>query len=363
MAERLVLHIGVQKSGTTYLQQMMQDRTQELAALGALYPVPPRRRAGATRVNYHETATYALLGGEYSWVSEERSAKERAWWENLQKQVRSWEGTAIVSAEALSVVRAEAARTTVDALGAADTRVFITARGLGKLLPSVWQQHIRNGKSSSFHSYLRQLSRQRDAGWDPLEEDHSTHLWRAFALGRLARRWASIVGTDKVTVISNPGSPADRLWHRFLEAVELGDTSAVPAPDDATTVHSGITAPEAEVLRTLNSNLSGAEWSPDDARRLRARIIEGFAQRSERGPRLGIPAPFRASVESWSRADIEDLRESGIRVVGDLDELAYSADAEPPEPAANDVAEAAGSAAATAAEWSPGLKSPLSKAV
>ncbi|WP_052810068.1 hypothetical protein [Streptomonospora alba] len=363
MAERLVLHIGVQKSGTTYLQQMMQDRTEELAAIGALYPVPPRRRAGATRVNYHETATYALLGDEYSWVTEERAAKERTWWENLHKQVRSWEGTAIVSAEALSVVRTEAARKTIDALGASDTRVFITARGLGKLLPSVWQQHIRNGKSSSFHSYLRQLARQRESGWDPLEEDHNTHLWRAFALGRLARRWASIVGPDKVTLISNPGSPADRLWHRFLEAIELGDASGVPAPDDTTTVHSGVTAPEAEVLRTLNSNLSGAEWPADDARRLRTRIIEGFAQRSQRGPRLGIPARFRESVDSWSRTDIEDLRESGVRVVGDLDELLYSAGAEPPEPTVSDVAEAAGSAAATAAAWSPSLKSSLSKAV
>ncbi|MDT0301695.1 hypothetical protein [Streptomonospora wellingtoniae] len=361
MAERLVLHIGVQKSGTTYLQQMMQDRTKELAALGALYPVPPRRRPGATRVNYHETASYALLRGEYSWVTEARAAKEQSWWENLQKQIRSWEGTAIVSAEALSVVRSDAARKTIEALGSPDTRVFITGRGLGKLLPSVWQQHIRNGKSSSFHSYLRQLQRQREAGWDAVESDGKAHLWRAFALGGLARRWASIVGTDKVTLITNPGSPADRLWHRFLEAVELGDTSSISAPDDSTTVHSGVTAPEAEVLRTLNSNLAAAEWPADDARRLRARIIEGFARRPSRGPRLGIPLTYRETVDAWSRADVEDLRNSGVRIVGDTGELRYSPAAEPAEHTAPDVAEAAGSAAATAAAWSPGLKNPLAK--
>nr|WP_155998679.1 hypothetical protein [Streptomonospora sp. PA3] len=356
------MHIGVQKSGTTYLQQMMQDRTQELAAIGVLYPVPQRRRAGATRVNYHETASYALLGGEYSWVTEERAAKERAWWEYLQKQVRSWEGTAVVSAEALSVVRADAARKTVEALGSPDTRVFITARGLGKLLPSVWQQHIRNGKSTGFHSYLRKLARQREEGWESVEEDHENHLWRAFALGRLARRWAAIVGTDKVTLVSNPGSPADRLWHRFLEAVDLGDTSGISAPDESTTVHSGVTAPEADVLRAVNSSLAAAQWPRDDARRLRSKIIEGFAQRSDRGPRLGIPAELRETVDAWSRADIDDLRESGVRVVGDVDELRYSAEAEPREPTTGDVAEAAGSAAATAAAWSPGLKNPLSKA-
>ncbi|QBI52835.1 hypothetical protein [Streptomonospora litoralis] len=362
MAERLVLHIGVQKSGTTYLQQMMQDRTEELAAIGALYPVPQRRRAGATRVNYHETATYGLLGDEYSWVTEDRAAKEKAWWEYLQKQVREWDGTAIVSAEALSVVRTEAARKTIEALGAAETDVFVTARGLGKLLPSVWQQHIRNGKSSSFHSYLRQLARQRESGWDTLEEDYTTHLWRAFALGGLARRWASIVGPERVTVISNPGKPADALWHRFLEAIELGDTSAVPAPDDTTTVHSGITAAEADVIRTVNANLAAADWPGDDVRRLRSKLIADFAERSQRGPRLGIPERFRAEVETWSRADIDDLSDSGVRIVGDIEELRYTADKEPPEPTTGDIAEAAGSAVATAAAWSPGLKNPLSKA-
>ncbi|GAB3455714.1 hypothetical protein GCM10027570_36580 [Streptomonospora sediminis] len=361
MAERLILHIGVQKSGTTYLQQMMQDRTQELAAIGALFQVPPRRRAGATRVNYHETATYALLGNEYSWITEERAAKERSWWEYLQKHVRAWEGTAIVSAEALSVVRTEAARKTIEAFGADDTHVIITARGLGKLLPSVWQQHIRNGKSSSFHSYLRQLARQRDKGWDTLEEDYTTHLWRAFALGGLARRWASIVGTDRVTVISNPGKPADALWHRFLEAMELGDTSSISAPDTSTTVHGGVTAAEADVLRTVNSNLVAAEWPREDARKLRAKIIEGFAQRSQRGPRLGIPANFRETVDAWSREDIEDLQESEVRIVGEIDELQYSDAAEPAEATATDVAEASGSAVATAAAWSPGLRNPLNK--
>ncbi|MFC3518142.1 hypothetical protein ACFPZ0_25250 [Streptomonospora nanhaiensis] len=344
----------MQKSGTTYLQQMMQDRTRELAAINVLYPVPPRMRSEGGRLNHHETATYGLLGTEYPWVSEERAAKEKAWWASLRKQVRDWSGTAVVSAEALSVVRADAARRTVEEFGVPEnTDVFITGRGLGRLLPSVWQQHVRNGHATSYDRYLRQLAQQRDRGWAELEEDPRTHLWRAFALGRLAQRWAGIVGPDRVTLITNPGSPADRLWHRFLEAVQLGDTSGLPAPDTATTVHSGVTAPEAEVLRSVNGNLVDAGMDRPSARRLRSQVIEGFAAREKRGPRLGVRSGFRDRVAGWSQEDIADLHESKVRIVGDVAELHYDPEAEPAEPTPAEIAEAAGVAVRAAADWTP----------
>ncbi|WP_270073582.1 hypothetical protein [Streptomonospora mangrovi] len=332
---------------------MMQDRARELAAINVLYPVPPRR-PDAGRLNHHETASYGLLGTEYPWVTEERSAQEKAWWANLRKQVRDWSGTAIVSAEALSVVRTDAARRTIEEFGVPEnTDVFITGRGLGKLLPSVWQQHVRNGHATSYDRYLRQLARQRDRGWEELEQDPKTHLWRAFALGRLAQRWAALVGPERVTLVTNPGSPADRLWHRFLEAIDLGDTSGLPAPDTATTVHSGVTAPEAEVLRAVNGNLMGEGWDRASTRKLRTQVIEEFAGREKRGPRLGVRSGFRDRVAAWSREDIDDLRESKVRIVGDIAELHYDPESEPAEPTPAEIAEAAGTAVRAAADWAP----------
>lgn len=360
MAERLVLHIGVQKSGTTYLQRMLQDRARELAEIGVLYPVPGGRRGASTRVNHHELATYGLLGTEYSWVSGERAAKERAWWEKLRTRVHEWPGTAIVSAEALSVVRSDAARQTVEALGPpGKTDVLITARGLGKLLPSCWQQWLRNGRGTTFDGFMRRFAHERDKGWDVLEQEPQADKWRAFAIARLARRWAAVVRPERVTVISNPGSPADRLWWRFLDAAGLGDASGVPAPDPGTTIHSGMTAAEAQVIRSTNASLLSAGWPPDTVRRLAKRTIRELTARDQRGPRLGVPASYREQVDRWSREDVADLRRSELRIVGDVDELDYAPDSEPPEPTAADVAEAAGVATRVAAGWAPGPKDVL----
>ena len=53
MAARLLLHIGTQKSGTTYLQRVLQSLAPQLREAGVLYPT---RIGGKTEVYNHEAA-------------------------------------------------------------------------------------------------------------------------------------------------------------------------------------------------------------------------------------------------------------------------------------------------------------------
>lgn len=357
MAPRLVLHIGVQKSGTTFLQRMLEERTEALEALGVVYPVP--EGGGPVRVNAHEAATYGLLGTEYPWVGTRRAAAEEAWWQRLRDQVRSCPGTAVVSAEALAVVRSDAAQRVIDELGADEVRVVVTARSLGRLLPSSWQQHVRNGRTASFPRFIDGLAAQRARGWESIEKEPDAHMWRAFGLGRLAERWASLVGPERVAVVGNPGSGSGRLWHRFMEAAGLSEEAdRVPAPSEGTTVHGGVMAAEAEVLRALNGNLSAQGWSYEEGALLRDRIVDAFRAREDRGPRLAVPSRFRDQVAAWSAEDIDDLRASGALVVGSPEELVYNPDEDPDPPRSNDIAEAAGTAAVAAAAWSAPAPAP-----
>src|SRR5690349_9620353 len=144
MASRLILHIGLQKSGTTYLQELIASGTGELATAGVVYPVSPagkRRR----RTENHEWASYGLLGQEYPWVSAQRAKAEKDSWKALERQVAHTKGTVLLSAEALSVIRTPAMRLILDRLGIGDVEIVVTARSLHRTLPSLWQQHIRNG--------------------------------------------------------------------------------------------------------------------------------------------------------------------------------------------------------------------------
>lgn len=320
MASRLILHIGLQKSGTTYLQELISGGAAELAAAGVGYPVSPigkRRR----RTENHEWASYGLLGPEYPWVSEKRAETEKAAWRTLERQVTRAKGTVLLSAEALSVIRGPAIRTFLDRLGIGDVRVVVTARSLHRTLPSLWQQHVRNGRRLGFERYLEMLDEQRRMPETRIEEDPHLHLWRAFAIGRLVRRWAREVGASRVRVVTSPGRPPELLWARFAEAIGVpGFTFA--ADNTAKPVHTGLTAPEAVVLTTLNSALATAGWTADRARRLREAVLtEGFQTRADRGPRITVPAHWCARVDEWSEEDVTDLLDSGVTVFGDAADL------------------------------------------
>jgi hypothetical protein len=333
MASRLIMHVGLQKSGTTYLQEVLTARAGELAAAGVQYPLTPARKR-RRRTENHEWASYGLLGPEYPWVSEKRAAAESESWKTLENQVARASGTVLLSAEALSVIRTPAIRLLLDRLAVTDVQIVVTARSLSRSLPSLWQQHVRNGRRAGFERYLRMLEEQRQLPPERIEEDRDLHLWRAFALGRLARRWAREVGRERVRVVTSPGSPPQLLWSRFLEAIGLPEIG--PGKDDVVErpVHTGLTASEAFVLLSVNSALERAGWDAQHASRLRETILtKGFQPRADRGPRITIPPAWSARVAEWSKEDVGDLLDSRVTVVGDAADLSSDqtpADGRPP---------------------------------
>jgi hypothetical protein len=290
MASRLILHIGLQKSGTTYLQELIARGAGELAAAGIVYPVTPSDKQ-RRRTDNHEWATYGLLGQEYPWVSKQRAEAEKDAWKTLERQVARTKETVLLSAEALSVIRTPAIRTLLKRLKYDDIEIVVTARSLNRSLPSLWQQHVRNGRRLGFERYLEMLGEQRSLPEARIEEDGDLHLWRAFAIGRLVRRWAREAGTSRVRVVTSPGRPPELLWARFAEAIGVPGFTFKADDAAAKPVHTGLTAPEAVVLTSLNSALITAGWTTDRARRLREAVLaEGFQTRADRGPRIAIPA-------------------------------------------------------------------------
>ena len=118
-------------------------------------------------------------------------------------------------------------------------------------------------------------------------------------------------------------------------------------------VHTGLTAPEALVLTSLNSALATAGWTADRARRLREAVLtEGFQARADRGPRITIPAHWRSYVDEWSEEDVTDLLDSGVAVIGDAADLRPEPEPAPDEgngPTVEDVASAWAAAVLAAA--------------
>lgn len=326
MAERLVLHIGTQKSGTTYLQRVLQALSPSIRRQGVLYPL---RLAGKKEIYNHEAAAYGLLGtAAFPWVPPVRAQAQEESWAGLIRKVQRWEGTVIVSGEALSVIDAHNAARLVDSLGVDDTDIIITARDLGRVLPSSWQQHIRNGRSTRFDTFLRQMEQRRGSGdsaerrraWEA-DPDHT--FWRAYAIGGLVNRWAPLA--TSITVVGVPHRPADAhaLWHRFVDAVGLAEVLPDTPPEvDTVSANVGLTEPETLVLAGLNRALDNGDLPEPQRRAIRGQIIrEGFARRDQRGQRVRLPDEWVERVSTWAREDVEELRTSHARLVGEPADL------------------------------------------
>ena len=362
VATRLFLHIGTQKSGTTYLQRILQQLAPDLRERGVLYPVWSTR---GREVYNHEPATYGLLGSvEFPWVPQATVDAQRSEWATLVDRVRRWDGPAIVSGEAMSTLRPDAARRIVDALAVTDTTVIITARDLGRVLPSSWQQHIRNGRVSDFGAYISATARGRGAGtlaersstWDT---DLALTFWRAYAIGTLARRWGGIVGDGRVRVIAvpRPAAGPDALWSLFRAAVEVEAlTPATPPPVSTLRANIGLTEPEVVLLSAVNAALQEAAVPPGPARAFRLRLInEVLTTRADRGRPVRLPAEWFDTVAAWSAEDVDVLRAQGSTVYGDIGDL-QPARAETASEATDARAVGAAAAAAIVALGHPGAE-------
>ena len=128
MAERVILHIGAPKCGTTYRPSWANE--PRLAEVGVLVP-------GDWMWHHNRAATRARM--------ENPRPRLRKLWERLVDEVRAHPGTAIFSNEWFTMAGAEGAARTLAAFDDAEVHVVLTARDLGGLVPAAWQEQLKLG--------------------------------------------------------------------------------------------------------------------------------------------------------------------------------------------------------------------------
>jgi hypothetical protein len=138
MSARVILHVGPRKTGTTYLQRVLQKVAAEPGINGVLYPLAYR---DYNHYN-HAHAAFAIwnvvaAGPDVSWDEFHTDADTHP---ALIRTINSHDGVSIVSSEALGGFHPEAIDAFLDGL-TGELRVVVTARDIGRIFPSSWQQH------------------------------------------------------------------------------------------------------------------------------------------------------------------------------------------------------------------------------
>ena len=303
MARRVYLHVGLPKTGTTYLQSICWANRDLLREQGVLLPgFGPRQHLWATGVVRQEPNL------------DRRAADAKHAWAALSGEVANWPDTGLISHEFFAgASERQVARALVD-LDPAEVHVVVTAREMVSLVTARWQEFVKNGATTPIDDY-------------PLSEDSDPHDewgWATMDVGDVVRRWGATLPPEQVHVLTlpKPSEPRDALWQRFAGLVGIDPDSCDVSVSQA---NESLGVVEVELLRRVNAGLSGFR-SPLN----RGVWIRGYLAQGKLVPRGGErfwPSAERITElrERGERA-VTELLGSGCDILGDIDDLRTPAD-------------------------------------
>jgi hypothetical protein len=302
-ADRVYLHVGAPKTGTTYLQALLAANRATLKAHGILYP----KSTGEA----HHTAAWDLRGTP---PQREGARGIEGAWDKLVQRANAWDGAAVIVSSELFVycddkqIRA--------ALGAFDGEMHVvyTARDLLRQVPAVWQERVKNQQTLSYAEFLRAVTRSAKGSGGQA-------FWRAQDAAGVAERWSVGLPPEHVHIVTAPpvGSPPAVLWDRFASVFGAGGDSYSTATAGSANRSLGML--QTELLRRYNERHgSGLSW-PVYRRTIRVEVDRSFAAAISDPRKIELP---RADVAFFAAAarDIADrLRRGRYDIVGALDDL------------------------------------------
>lgn len=304
MAERVVLHIGTMKSGTSYLQALLFANRDALAGQGVLLP-------GETWQDQHFAVRDAVSGG---------GSPDAPRWSALVQEMKAHPGPAVVSMEYLGPARPKLASRILDGFGSTPVEVVVTARDLNRTIPSMWQETVQSGRVWAWDEYVEDVRAKRPGRGSGVRDHKSPGgtFWRQQHVARMCRDWASVVGPERCTLVTlpPPGGAPDLLARRFAQAAGIRFSTSV-----VSTTNASLGLASTLAVRQLNALLDERGLPFPAGQRLRRTRLakEVLATRRSDEPALGL------EVSEWVLEQTAETRavldEVGLAVVGDVDDL------------------------------------------
>ncbi len=305
MAERVFVHVGTPKSGTSFAQQRLFTNPEALAAQGVLYP--------GDRFDAHFLAALDLIGVGWGGLEEEAVGH----WDALAEQVRAHPGTAIVSHEILAYATPEQVERAMASLGAGDgteIHVVLSARDLARQIPAEWQENVKHRRRLRYAEYL-------DCLRDPARETLSGQwFWGVQEVPSILQRWGAGLSPERVHVVTvpRPGAEPDTLWLRIMAALDVDPTDF---RIEAERANPSLGVPEAALLRRLNEELRHRFPNHDYREFVREFLVHRNLSRRTGSARLALPAEVHAWTVDLATDWVRQVETAGYAVVGDLAEL------------------------------------------
>ena len=304
---RVVLHVGLPKTGTTYLQAVLAHHRDALREAGVLYPFvkPQAMFLGAVEVRGSRDK-FGLSEADVAGT-----------WQALCDRVRAYDGTSVISHEILGGAEPSEIAAALTPLAGLEVDVVITARDLGRQATAHWQEEVKLGDTRSFAEMERDQLRADVPGGD------RPHFWHAQDYAAALRRWSTAVPAERVHLVAGPppGAASDELWRGFADACGIVEqVQGVVDADAVSPANLSLTTEAIALLRSLNAELAGRITPREHARLVKRELGEGrLAGLPGTPPRTpaSLADVLLPAAAAWRR----DIDEEGYPVHGSLDDL------------------------------------------
>lgn len=297
------VHIGEAKTGTTYLQNLLDTNRDALRADGLLYP-----KCGGSG---HVLATLDLRHTTFKGTPNPNIPGS---WQRLVAEIRAWDGPALISCELLAPAAPAHVRRLITSFDFADVHIVFTVRDMARQLPAAWQERVKNRGQDTFAGWLAAI---HDPSGPPTSPGRL--FWGLHDVGKILAKWSEGVPAERVHVITVPPAGGDPtlLWKRFAQVLGV-EPERYRQPDKS--VNSSLGAAEVSVVRRVNVALGGDEfpWVHYD-RLMKWYLSPQLAKR--RGEPIDLPPTEYEWAVAKSQQAAKAIADAGYDVVGDLDEL------------------------------------------
>lgn len=305
MTQRVYLHVGAPKSGTTYLQRVLETNRSTLAAAGVLV-------VGEQHLDRIHAAMVVREDPRLESLPERASTA----WARLVSAIRAWRGeVAVLSYELFAGASAEQVTRALADLDGLEVHVVITARDLGRSVASAWQERLKFALTTPLEH------------WKPRPESAGARAewgWRTMDPAGVAARWGAGLPAERVHLVTVPREAGDEheLWHRFADACGL---PALVRPDaldlHVERVNESLGLVPAELLRRVNEKVrEPVSGNREQARWLRDTLAHGVLVHLGREP-IGVTDRQFADATARAEEAVATLREEGYSVHGDLADI------------------------------------------
>jgi hypothetical protein len=313
MAEKFILHVGFHKTGTTAIQTSLHHSREELSEQGITYLF-------ARALAQHQAA-WSLSQRLWGWKGRGGATTPASYWLKFAKQVDATPGTVVASSEFFSEINVEQIQKIRNDIKTKDVQIVFTIRPLVKLLSSSYQQYLKYGIKVTYEQWLHaQLDQPGTTKMTP-------SFWQRNFHGTSIANWAKVFGAKNVTVMVVDETQPQELYDQFNNFLGLPKDFL---KEQKTGGNRSLSVEEIEFLRELNVQFPKERSWSEYTIFIRENAIKAMTDGKfpEGGKKLLTPQWAQDVSAELTAQSVEQIKASGVRVIGSLESLAQAKVAE-----------------------------------